>query len=117
MPPGLDLLVGAHRDPQFGPGLLFGTGGQYVEIYKDVERALIPATTAELTAMIFKTRAGEIIRGARGNPPLDATRLIAFLKLISDWMDRDPRLESMDFNPVRLYEDDLAVLDAKIVPM
>lgn len=117
LPPGLDLMIGAHRDPQFGPVLVFGTGGQYVEIYKDIERVLIPADDAELLAMVCRTRAGQIAHGVRGNPPLAVERLIAFLRLISDWMVGELRLESMDFNPVRLYKDDLVVLDAKIVPM
>lgn len=115
MPSGLDLMVGTHRDSQFGPVMVFGTGGQYVEIYKDIEHLLIPATISEISTMIFKTRVGQIIRGIRGNPVLDVNRLISFLKLISDWMVNEPRLESMDFNPVRLYPNELVVLDAKII--
>ncbi|MBI5267710.1 MAG: acetate--CoA ligase family protein, partial [candidate division Zixibacteria bacterium] len=62
MPPGLDLMVGVHRDPQFGPVLVFGTGGQYVEIYKDIKRILLPATIDEIAIMVFKTHAGQILR-------------------------------------------------------
>ncbi|MBI5428320.1 MAG: acetate--CoA ligase family protein [Nitrospinae bacterium] len=113
-PPGLDLMVGAYRDPQFGPLLLFGTGGSYVELYEDIERILLPATTGELTAMISRTRAGRIVRGIRGSPPLDEKRLVHFLKLAADWMVREPRLESLDFNPVRLYPEGLLALDAKV---
>lgn len=115
MPPGLDLMVGAHRDPEFGPVLLFGTGGRYVEIYQDIQRLLIPATEQEILDLIFSTRAGQIIRGARGAPPLDIKHLSAFLKFVADWMVYEPDLVSLDFNPVRLFEDSLVALDAKAV--
>lgn len=114
LPPGLDLMVGAHRDPEFGPVLLFGTGGRYVEIYEDIERLLLPATEQEIIDLIFKTRAGQIIRGTRGAPPLDVKHLSAFLKLVADWMIQELEIESLDFNPVRLFRDSLVALDAKV---
>jgi acyl-CoA synthetase (NDP forming) len=114
MPPGLDLMVGAHRDPQFGPVLVFGSGGRHVEIFKDVGRALLPAGRDELLKMIHQTRAGKIIAGTRGLPPLALSHLVDFLRLIGGWMLDEGRIESMDFNPVRLYEFELVVLDAKI---
>lgn len=114
MPPGLDLMAGAHRDRQFGPVLLFGTGGRYVEIYDDIQRILLPATEEEILALIFKTKAGQIIKGTRGEGPLDIEHLSAFLLLVADWMVHEPKIESMDFNPIRLYKDSLVALDAKI---
>jgi len=114
MPPGLDLMVGTHRDPQFGPVLVFGTGGQYVEIYRDIARTLIPAEPEEFRNLVFRTHVGQIIRGVRGQEPMDLKRLLSFLKLVADWMVQEPRLGSMDFNPVRLYTNGLIVLDAKI---
>lgn len=114
MPPGLDLMAGAHRDPQFGPVLVFGTGGQYVEVLRDIQRLLLPATDDELFNLVFSTRAGKIIQGVRGETERDIQGLIDFLKLVSDWMTGEPEIESMDFNPVRLYQKGLGVLDAKI---
>lgn len=114
MPTGLDLMVGAHRDPQFGPVLLFGTGGGYVELYQDIARWVIPATQEEILRGVQKTRAWNIIKGFRGKPSLDQHKLLAFLQWVADWMISESDIVSMDFNPVRLYEKGLVVLDAKI---
>jgi acetyltransferase len=67
----MDLMVGFTRDPQFGPVLVFGSGGQYVEIFKDVQRILLPATYEQLSNLIDRTGVGKIIRGMRGEPALD----------------------------------------------
>ena len=90
-----------------------GTGGRFVEIYEDVERILLPATDQEIKNMIRKTRVGKIIEGCRGIPPLNIKRLQDFLKLVSAWMLENPDLESLDFNPVRLFCEDMVVLDSK----
>jgi acyl-CoA synthetase (NDP forming) len=114
MPPGLDLMVGTHRDPQFGPVLLFGTGGSYVELYQDIARLVLPAMDEELLEAIQGTKAWNIIQGFRGKPKLDDQKLLAFLKWVTDWMISEPDILSLDFNPVRLYEHELVVLDSKI---
>jgi acyl-CoA synthetase (NDP forming) len=114
MAPGLDLMVGFTRDPQFGPVLVFGSGGQYVEIFRDVQRILLPATHEQLSNLIDRTGVGKIIRGARGEPPLDSKGLLDFLIQTSGLMIQNPELQSLDFNPVRLYRDRLVVLDAKV---
>jgi len=114
MPPGLELMVGFHRDPEFGPVLLFGTGGTAVEVYHDIGRLLLPATFAELNSLVRSTQAGTLIKGFRGQPPLALDRLLAFLQWTADWVLQEPRMASLDFNPVRLYSRDLMVLDAKL---
>ena len=114
MLPGLDLMVGAHRDPQFGPVLLFGTGGSYVELYQDIARLVLPATNEETLRGVQKTKAWSIIQGFRGKPRLDSQKLLAFMNWVADWMTSEPDILSLDFNPIRLYEKDLVVLDAKI---
>jgi len=114
MAPGLELMVGFTRDPQFGPVLVFGSGGQYVEIFRDVQRILLPATHEQLSNLIDRTGVGKVIRGARGEPPLDSKGLLDFLIQTSGLMVQNPELQSLDFNPVRLYRDRLVVLDAKV---
>ncbi len=113
MPDGLELMVGAYRDPQFGPVLLFGTGGPYVETLGDIQRILEPATSQELEQLIDSTRAGKIIAGIRSQTALAKNRLSHFLQEITRWVRNVPAIESLDFNPVRLYEHRLVVLDAK----
>ena len=114
MPEGLDLMVGYHHDPQFGPILVFGSGGKYVEIFQDVRRILLPATRKDLSQMIDQTGAGKIMRGIRGEPSLNKNNLLDFLEKASQLIVQLPEIESLDFNPVRLYEDLLIVLDAKV---
>jgi acyl-CoA synthetase (NDP forming) len=114
IPEGLDLMVGFHRDPQFGPILVFGSGGKYVEIFQDVQRILLPATRKDLSEMIDRTGAGKIMRGIRGEPSLNRNDLLDFLERASQLIVQLPEIESIDFNPVRLYEDRLIVLDAKV---
>ena len=113
MPPGLDLMVGMCRDATFGPMLVFGTGGKYVEVYKDIERILLPATDEDILAGILRTKAGEIIQGVRGQNPLSLNSLLGFIQWITKWVEVESGLVSLDFNPVRLYSDSLVVLDAK----
>ena len=114
MPPGLDLMVGFTRDPHFGPVLVFGSGGQHVEVFRDVQRILLPASYEQLSNLIDRTGAGKVIRGVRGEPPLDSKGLLDFLIQASGLMLQNPELQSLDFNPVRLYKERLVVLDAKV---
>ena len=113
MPPGLDLMVGVCRDKTFGPLLLFGTGGSYVEVFEDIERVLLPAKDEEIRKGILRTHAGQIIKGVRGQLPLALDDLMEFVKWMAYWIESENRLVSLDFNPVRLYADSLVVLDAK----
>lgn len=112
-PPGLDLMIGIHRDSQFGPILVFGAGGKYVEMLQQVERLLLPATAKEFSQMVERSKVGKFIMGIRGDPVLDKSSLINFLQCISEWVIGCPEIRSVDFNPVRLYKDGLVVLDAK----
>ena len=70
-PPGHELIVGMRRDPQFGPLLMFGLGGIYVELLKDVAFRVAPFDRAETLAMIGETHAGKLLAGLRGQPPAD----------------------------------------------
>jgi len=110
---GLDLMVGAYRDHDFGPLILFGSGGRYVELYKDIARLLVPASHDEIMHLIGKTHAGKIIDGFRGEA-LAKNKLIDFLQWTASWILNDDSIQSLDFNPVRLFSDELIVLDAKI---
>ncbi|MEK9629464.1 MAG: acetate--CoA ligase family protein [Nitrospinota bacterium] len=112
--PGFELMVGMHRDVDFGPVLLFGSGGKYVELFEDIERIILPARDDEILNAIFRTRAGKVIQGFRGENPLDAQKLLELIKLLAEWVENEPKIQSLDFNPIRLYPDSLVVLDAKI---
>lgn len=94
--------------------LLFGTGGSYVELYQDIARLVLPATEKEILRGVQRTKAWNIVQGFRGKPTLEFQKLLAFLKWAADWMISESDILSLDFNPVRLYEKELVVLDAKI---
>ncbi len=113
LPKGLELMVGAYRDPDFGPILLFGSGGKYVELYQDISRILIPASQEEYIRLINQTHAGKIIDGFRGEA-LAKKHLLDFLQWTASWMVNEAAIQSLDFNPIRLYRDNLVVLDAKL---
>ncbi len=112
--PGLDVLVGLHRDETFGTILVMGTGGEHAEIYEDVERMRWPVSMKEFTKLFQQTHAGRIAGGVRGKPPLSTSTLFGFIMLVADWMQSETAICSLDFNPVRLYSDGFRVLDAKL---
>ncbi len=114
VPAGLDLMVGMNRDPDFGPVLLLGSGGSYVELYKDIERLVLPVSNEDILKAFNRTQAGKIVQGYRSKKSLALDKLLGFANLTAGWADLEPALQSLDFNPVRLFVDRLVVLDAKI---
>jgi len=114
-PAGHDVIVGMRRDPQFGPLLMFGLGGIYVELLTDVSFRVAPITRAEALAMIGETKAGKLLSGLRGQPPadLDATAdcLLALGQLALDF----PEIAEVEVNPLRVLEQGALALDGRII--
>lgn len=100
---GLEVIVGMKHDPQFGPVLLAGTGGIYVEVFEDISLRLLPITRREAKAMLEETRLIKIIRGARGTV-YDEDALIDILLRLSDMVLMNPLIREIDVNPLFLYE-------------
>ncbi len=98
---GVECIMGVHCDPVFGPVVMFGLGGVFVEIFKDVSFRLAPFGREDAMAMIEQTQAAAILRGARGGKPADITALADALVALSALADalRD-RIESIDINPI-----------------
>jgi len=113
-PPGLDLLVGFHREAEFGPLLVFGAGGKYVEVFAAVERLLLPAASWEFARLLNRSLAGRLIAGVRGEKELAREPLLEFIEQAAGIFVACPEYLSLEFNPVRLFEDRLVVLDAKL---
>jgi acyl-CoA synthetase (NDP forming) len=103
VPQGLELIAGMKRDPQFGPVLMFGMGGIYVEAFQDVALRLIPITRADAVKMIKETRVYKIIQGLRGKE-YDLEQVIQMLLKISDLVAENDLIEEIDINPFFLYE-------------
>ncbi len=96
---GREVILGMHRDPQFGPMLMFGLGGIFVEVMKDVSFYLAPLTHQEALQMLESTRSYALLRGARGEAGVDLNVIAAALQRISQLVTDFPQIEEMDINP------------------
>ena len=102
-PPGHELIVGMRRDPQFGPLLMFGLGGIYVELLKDVAFRVAPFSRAETLAMIGETHAGKLLAGLRGQPPADIDAVAEVIERVARLALDHPRIQEIDVNPLLAY--------------
>lgn len=114
---GQEVILGVKRDPQFGPMIMFGLGGIFVEVLKDVTFGLAPLTEDEIRSMIERTRSYGLLRGARGKAPRDVEAIIENIQRLSQLVVDFPEIEEVDINPLMVgYEGDGAlVVDARIV--
>ncbi len=96
---GREVILGMHRDPQFGPMLMFGLGGIFVEVMKDVSFYLAPLTHEEALQMLENTRSYALLRGARGQAGVDLNSIAGALQRISQLVTDFPQIEEMDINP------------------
>lgn len=111
---GIELIVGGLRDTQFGPAVMFGLGGIFVELFKDVTFRVAPFSLEEAQAMIREVKGYAILSGYRGKPPLDIDALAQLLSQVSQVMTNHDRIEELDLNPVFLFSKGLVVADARI---
>ncbi len=113
---GIELVLGAHRDPEMGPVILFGGGGVALELVGDVALAALPLDEQSALDLIGRTRAGKLVAGYRGRPPLDHRALVRALIGISQLMlDAGPQIQSIDVNPFLLRRRGGLALDALVV--
>jgi acetyl coenzyme A synthetase (ADP forming)-like protein len=106
-PPGLEVLIGMNRDPQFGPLVTFGLGGIYVETLKDVAFRIAPFSRREAEDMIGEIRAHALLDGVRGEPPTDKTAVVNALLRIAQLVTDFPEIVELDINPFIVYEEGL----------
>ncbi|MGB9920788.1 MAG: acetate--CoA ligase alpha subunit [Moorellales bacterium] len=115
MPVGTELIAGFTRDRQFGPLLMFGLGGVYVNLLRDVSFRLARGfSRTEAIEMIRETRAYSLLRGYRGKPPQDLAAVVETLCRLARLAEDYPELMEMDINPLVVYERGVAALDAKM---
>jgi acetyltransferase len=112
---GYELILGASPDPQFGPILLFGTGGQLVEVYQDSALALPPLTTTQAHRLMEKTKIYKALQGIRGRPPVDLAKLEHVLVRFSQLVVENPLIKEIDINPLLVSDNHLLALDARVV--
>jgi acetyltransferase len=112
---GYEVIVGSTSDPQFGPVLLFGTGGELVEVFRDRALALPPLTTSLARRMMEETKIHRAFAGVRGRAPVDIEALATLLVHFGDLVVENPRIREMDINPLLASPDGLLALDARVV--
>jgi acyl-CoA synthetase (NDP forming) len=113
--PGLEVIVGMNRDPQFGPVILFGLGGIMVEIFHDVSLRLLPLTKKEALAMIREIKGYRLISGYRGQPEVDEQALSDCLLAVARMSEEYPEIVEIDLNPVFAYPGEILVADARMI--
>lgn len=112
---GYELILGSSTDPQFGPVLLFGSGGQLVDVYQDHAFALPPLTTALAQRLMEQTRVFAAFQGIRGRPPIDQVALERLLVRFSYLVAEQRRIKEIDINPLVVSSEQMLVLDARVL--
>jgi acetyltransferase len=111
MPPGHELVIGVVNDVDFGPLVMLGMGGIYVEVLKDAVFAPAPVSYGEALRMVQGLKAVAILKGARGRPPADVDALARLLVRVSELAsDADGIIDQIDFNPVLVYPEGQGVV-------
>jgi acyl-CoA synthetase (NDP forming) len=113
--PGLELVIGMTRDPQFGPMLMFGLGGTAVEILKDVAFRIVPLTREDARDMIRQIKGYPLLEGYRGQPAVDIKYLEELLMKLSAFIAENPEIKEMDINPLIAYKKGAIAVDARII--
>jgi acetyltransferase len=101
---GKEVILGTNRDPQFGPLIMFGLGGIYVEVLKDVQFRIAPLNEKDAYGMIYGIKTHQMLEGTRGEKPSDIEKLVEFLERLSQLVVDFPDILELDINPVKVYE-------------
>lgn len=114
-PKGVEVIVGGLRDSQFGPTVLFGLGGIFVEILKDASFRVAPISDFDSREMISEIRGHLILEGARGQPTADKQAIARTLQATSKLMVENEAIQQVDLNPVIVYPTGASIVDARII--
>lgn len=112
---GVEIIIGVSRDPIFGPVVMFGLGGIFVEVLEDVAFRSIPLSRHDARSMVNQIKARRILDGVRGHVPVDTEALADLLLKVSGIVSAYPQIAELDLNPVMAYEDGYAVVDARVI--
>jgi len=115
MEKGIEVIIGAKRDPQFGPVVIFGLGGIMVEVLKDVSMRICPIEKKEAEEMIREIHAHEVLSGVRGNKGVDIEAIVDAIMKISNLMMKEDNVLELDLNPMFATRRDLVAADARII--
>jgi acyl-CoA synthetase (NDP forming) len=111
---GREVILGGQRDPSFGPVVMFGLGGIYVELFEDVAFRLAPLTRKDAEEMVCEVRGSRLLQGVRGEPPMDITAVTDALLALSRLLVECPEVVEIDINPLLVFEQGVAAVDARV---
>jgi acyl-CoA synthetase (NDP forming) len=115
--PSKELIVGMNRDPQFGPLIMVGLGGIYVEVIKDISFRLAPVGERDSMEMIKELKSYWLLLGARGETPADVAKLAEIIQRVSQLVSDFPIIQELDINPLRVFDKDKGCVaaDARMI--
>jgi len=113
--PGTEVIVGMTRDPQFGATVMFGLGGIFVEVYRDVAFRIVPLAERDAREMIREVKGLPLLTGFRGRVPGDLEALARILLRVSRMAEELPEIAEVDLNPIVIYERGGLLLDARVL--
>jgi acetate---CoA ligase (ADP-forming) subunit beta len=114
-PAGTEVIVGMSKDPQFGPVMMFGLGGVFVEVLKDVAFRIVPLEPKDARELVREIKGFAVLEGVRGQPAADLGALENLILRVSEFAEAHPEVEELDLNPVLAYPDGALAVDARIV--
>ena len=113
--PGVEVIMGMTKDAQFGPVLMFGLGGVFVEVLKDVAFRIVPLVRRDASQMIREIKGYPILEGYRGQEPANIAVLEDMLLKLSAFVDKTPEIKELDLNPILAYSDGAIAVDARVI--
>ena len=112
--PGTEVIVGTSKDPQFGPVIMFGLGGIFVELLKDVSFRVIPVERKDGQEMIKEIKGFPLLQGYRGKEPADISALVDIILKTSKFIEENPQIKELELNPIFVYRNRAIAVDARI---
>ena len=112
---GLECIVGMTQDASFGPAFMFGLGGIFVELLKDVAFRVLPLDKAEALRMLRETKGYALLSGARGRAPMDVDALAQLILDVARMVEENPEIKELDINPLFVYSKGVLTVDARVL--
>jgi acetate---CoA ligase (ADP-forming) subunit beta len=113
--PGVEVIIGMSKDPQFGPVMVFGLGGILVEVIKDVALRIAPLTPRDAREMVREIKGYKLLTGYRGQPAVDIAILEKWLVSLSQFVMAHPDIKEIDLNPIFAYPEGAVAVDARVI--
>jgi len=115
VPQGTEIIIGMMKDPHFGPVIMFGLGGIFVEILKDISFRILPIEERDAREMVNEIKGFEILKGVRGEGPKNIKAIKNLLLKISQLALENPEINEIDLNPIFVFEKGLQIVDARMI--